>query len=162
MVLTPVSGKHSRTVNQFTTFKKVSEVIHAVVVERVTIERRLTMFQNDIVTSLCQLRITVIISIVASKTQRIALRHLDMTKSLKAVGLLIEMSAVTIEVSACMTEMNIAMQYLRIVITKLVVVEIVRVNQINTFVLHLLTRCTFSRMHGKNHCQYKQANDDKQ
>ena len=112
------------------------------------------MFQNDIVTGLCQLGITVIISIVASKTQRIALRHLDMTKSLKAVGLLIEMSAVTIEVSACMTEMYIAMQYLRIVITKLVVVEIVRVNQINTFVLHLLTGgSTFSWCSCKNYCQ---------
>ena len=163
MVLTPVSGEHGRTVHQLTSFKEVTEVIHAVVVERVTIERRLTMLQDHIIASLCQLRITVIISIVAGKTQRIALRHLDMTKSLKAIGLLIEMSAITIEVGSCMTEMNIAMQYLCIVIAVLVVVEIIRMNQIYTFVLHLLTGgSTLSWCSCKNYCQQQNGQKEYQ
>jgi hypothetical protein len=87
------------------------------------------------------LSITVIIGIVAGKTERIALCHLDMAKSLEAIGLFIEMGTVAIEVGTGMTEMNITMQNGSIVITVLIVMQIVRVNQIDALVLRAL--CPF-------------------
>jgi hypothetical protein len=62
-----------------------------------------------------------------------------MAKSLETIGLLIKMGTIAVEVGANMTEMDIAMQNLGIIVTELVIVQVVRMNQIDTFVLHLLT-----------------------
>ena len=43
MVFAPVGRQYSRTVNQLSAFEEIAEVIHTVIVEGVTIERRFTM-----------------------------------------------------------------------------------------------------------------------
>ena len=68
-----------------------------------------------------------------------------MPKSFEAIGLFIKMCTIAIEVSAYMTEMNVSMQNRRIIITELVVMKIIRMNQIDTIVLRFnvapLLRC---------------------
>jgi hypothetical protein len=64
-----------------------------------------------------------------------------MAKSLKRIGSLIEMGTVAIQVSSLMPEMHIAMKDLRISITILVIMEIIRMNKIDALVFHSL--CPF-------------------
>ena len=135
--VTPIG---SPTTTRDATAEEIAEVIHAVIVKRVAIECRFTMLQDDIISSLCQLVIAVIVSIVADKAKGVALFHPDMSESLKTIGLLIEMRTVTVEVGTGMAEMNITMQHLGIIILELAVMQVVRVNQIDTFVLHLFPR----------------------
>ena len=139
MIFPPVGGQHSRAIYQFAAFKEISEVVHTVIVERVAIKRRLTMFQNHIMAGLRHLGIAIIVSIVACEAQRIALCHLNMAKSFKTIGLFIEMGTVAIEVGTDMTEMDITVKDLCIVISELVVMKVIGMNQVDTFVLYLLT-----------------------
>ena len=87
-----------------------------------------------------------------------------MSESLERIGLLVEMSAVAIEVCTYMTEMNMAMQHLGVAIPELVIVQIVGMYQIDPFVLHLLLarRTLAGWLHGKYHSQHQQTEDDKQ
>ena len=73
MVLTPVAGKRRLAIDQFTAFEKITEIIQAVIVQRVGIQRRFTMFENHITTGLSQLVVTIIIGIVAEQLQRVTL-----------------------------------------------------------------------------------------
>ena len=123
------------------------------------------MLQDDIVTSLCQLGVTIVEGIVTSETKRIALCHLDMAKSFETIGLLIEMGTVAVEVSTSMAEMNVTMQHLSVIITKLVVVQIVRMYQVYTFILHLFitwsTLTLWLRSKGNSQHQYTQNNSQR-
>ena len=73
MILTPVAGERRLAIDQFTTFEEVTEIIQAVIVQRVGIKRRFTMFENHITTGLRQLVVTIIIGIVAEQLQRVTL-----------------------------------------------------------------------------------------
>ena len=87
-----------------------------------------------------------------------------MSESLEGIGLFIEVSTITIKIGTHMAKMNVTMQHLGITILELVIVQIVGMNQIDSFVLHLfLAWSTFTGwLHGKHHSQYQQSEDDKQ
>ena len=123
------------------------------------------MFQNNIISSLSQLVISIIVSIVTSQAERIALYHLDMAKSLKGIGGLIEMGTVAIQVGSDVTEVYTTYQNLSSISTILVEVQFVRMYQINTFVLlhrlRLLARSALlDGLHGKHHQQQHKTYDD--
>ena len=121
------------------------------------------MLENDIIASLRQLVVAVIISIITGKPECVALDHLHMTERLKGVRSLIEMSAVTVEVGTVMTEMHIPVEHLGIVITILVIVQVVSMDEIDPLVLHLLTWSTLlGWRHGKHHAQHNQTYYDRQ
>ena len=111
-----------------------------------------------------QLVVTVVVRIVTEQLQGVALQHLDVSEGLERIGLFVEVGTVTIEVSAHVPEMDIAMQHLGITILKLVVVQVVSMYQIDPFVLHLLLSGSTlaSWLHGKHHSQYQQTKNDKQ
>ena len=144
MVFSPVRGQHRLTIHQFTTFEEVSEVIHAVVVQRVSIKCRLPMTKNYIIASLSQLVITIIIGIVTCQAKGVTLLHLHMAKSFEGVRLFIEVSTITEQVSSLMAKMHVTMQHLCITITILVIVKIVGMYQIYTLILHFLSWRTFA------------------
>ena len=101
------------------------------------------MFQNNIISSLSQLVISIIIGIVTSQAESITLYHFDMTKSLKRIGSFIEMGTVAIQVCPIMAKMHMTIQHLSITITILVVVKIVGMDKIHSLILNLLSRSTF-------------------
>ena len=73
------------------------------------------------------------------------------------------MGTIAIQVGTDMTEMNMTMQNLSIVITKLVIMQIVGVKQIDTLILHLLTgSSTLSWRSCKNYCQQQNGQKEYQ
>jgi hypothetical protein len=82
-----------------------------------------------------------------------------MTESLKGISLLEEVSTVAIKVCSHMTEMYIAYQYLSIPIPILVIPQLVRMYQIDTFILlPLAGSVAFAgRLHCPNETQPEQA-----
>ena len=83
------------------------------------------MSQHNIVSCLCQLSVTVVVSIVAGQAERIALFHLNVSEGFEGVGLLIEVCAVTEEVGSLVAEVYIAVQHLCVAVLILVVVQTV-------------------------------------
>ena len=160
MVFPPVAGQRRLAVHQFAALEEVAKAIHAVIVEGVGIERRLTMLQHHVATGLRQLVVAVIEGVVAGQAQGVALYHLDMSEGLKRIGLLIEVGTVAVEVRPHMAKVHAAVQHLSVAIAILVVVQVVGMYQVDTFVLHhrLLARSTLARrLHGKHHAQRHQT-----
>ena len=73
MILSPVTSQRRAIIYEFSSLKEISEIIQSVVIKTICIQSRLTMFQDDIITSLGYLSITIIIGIVAKQFQRIPL-----------------------------------------------------------------------------------------
>ena len=159
MIFAPVTRQRRTSVHQLTTLKEITEVIQSVIIQAVCIQRRLTMFQNDIITCLGYLGIAVIIGIVAEEFQGVTLQHLHMSECFKGVCLLEEISTITVKVGTHVAEMHITCQYLGIPIPILVVSQLVRMNQIDTFVFRPLARgvALAGRLHRPDETQPEKA-----
>ncbi len=72
------------------------------------------------------------------------------------------MRTIAKQVCSLMAEMHIAMQHLGIAIAILIVMQIVRVNQIDTLVLHFLLEGTLARGSRKDDSQHYDTGYDKQ
>ena len=121
------------------------------------------MFQYDIISSLSQLVISIIVSIVTSQAECVALYHLDMAKSLKRIGSFIEMGTVAIQVCPIMAKMHMTIKNLSIPITILVIMKIVGMNKIHSLILNLLSRSTFlGWLSSKCKSQHHESNDYRQ
>ena len=160
MVLTPIAGQRRTIIHEFSTFEEVAETIHAVIIQTIGIECCLAMFQYHIISRLCNLLVTIIVSIVAGKAQRVALHHAHMTESFERVGLLEEIGTVAIKIGANMTEMNMSRKDLGITILILVITQFVGMYQINTLVgsRSMIFCCTFThRLHSTYQANTQQA-----
>ena len=67
VVLAPVGGQRGLSVNHFAPFEEVGVVVDTVEVEAVGIERGLAVLEYHVIAGTCQLRISVVIGIVAEK-----------------------------------------------------------------------------------------------
>ena len=158
MVFAPVAGQRCGTVDEFAALEEVAEGVHAVVVQRVAVERRLAVLQYDVVAGTCHLVVTVVVGVVAGQSQRVALYHLHVSPCLEGVALLVEVGAVAVEVSPHVTEVHVAVQHLCVAVDPLVVVQVVRVDQIDLLVLRLaLTRRTLFGWLGGKDAQHQHA-----
>ena len=86
-----------------------------------------------------------------------------MAKGLEGVRRLVEVCTVAIETGTGMGEVYVAVEDLCVTVTVLVVVQHVGMNQVDTLVRRLLTWRTLPcRLHGKDHGQSDESDDDKQ
>jgi hypothetical protein len=88
-----------------------------------------------------------------------------MPKGLKGVRLLVEVGTIAKQVCTLVTKMYITMQHLCIAVAILVVVQIVRMYQVYTFILHLFitwsTLTLWLRSKGNSQHQYTQNNSQR-
>ena len=138
MVLTPVAGQRSSSINEFSTFLKVAHWPQPVIVERVGIKSGLAVFQYHILKGLHHLVVTIIIAIVTGQRECIALIHTHMAESLKRVTLFEKVCTITEETGPVMLEFHMPIEHLGIIVTPSVVAQFVWMNQINAFLIRCL------------------------
>ena len=109
------------------------------------------MRQHHVTVCVAYLVVTIIVCSVASHSEGVTLTHPNMTKSLKGVGALIEVSAVTRQVHTFMKERHVTSEELGIGVHAVYVVrEFIGMTQID-FLIHLPAHGTsFLRHHGED------------
>ena len=135
VVFSPIRRQCRVTVNHLAPFKEIGIIIQTVKIKTIRIKSRLSVFQYHIVTSPGHLFIAVVISIITKEGKRVTLIHLDMTKSLKGIACLIEISTITIKSGTDMGEMHLAIQNRCIRVLILIEMQHIGMHQIDTFIL---------------------------
>ena len=166
MVLAPVGGERHGAIDELAALEEIAEVVHAVVVERVGIERRLAVLEHHIVAGLRQLVVAVVVGILAGEAEGVALHHTHMAEGLEGVRLLVEMGTVAVEVGTLMAEMDMAVEHLRVTVAVLVVVQVVGVYEIDALVflggLRLLARGSLlGRGHGEREGHHRRQQKER-
>ena len=167
MVLAPVGGERHGAIDELAALEEIAEVVHAVVVERVGIERRLAVLEHHIVAGLRQLVVAVIVGILAGEAEGVALHHTHMAEGLEGVRLLVEMGTVAVEVGTLMAEMDMAVEHLCVTVAVLVVVQVVGVYEIDALVflggLRLLARGSLlGRGHGEREGHHRRQQKERE
>ena len=137
VILAPVGDERRLAVNHLSAFKEVGVVVDAVEVQTVGIEGRSTVLQLDVIARDGHLVVAVVEGIVAEQREGVALVHLHVAEGLERVAGLIEIGAVAMQRRPLVTELHLTVQYLRLPVLELVVVQNVGVNQIDVLVLGL-------------------------
>ena len=160
VVLSPVGCQRTALVDKLTSVKEIRYAIHTVIVERVAEKLRLTMCENHIPTSLCTVVVTVIPSPLRFQREGIALFHKNVSESLEAIALLIEICAIASKDTTLMTELHLSSRYLNIRAQAIdVVFQLVGMLKIHAGIF-LLGTCTLTaRLGREDHTQAKKAQD---
>ena len=142
VILTPVGHELIFSVNQLAAFEEVSVAIKAVVIKTVGIKSASTMFHHHIATRQHHLLHAVVLGVVARQRERITLFEPHMSESLHGIIFLEKVRAVAPEICSVVSEMHLALGYLRHRIQSVgIILQFVGVHQIHPVVLSRLLRC---------------------
>ena len=108
VILSPVRSQRGLSIHHFSTLEEISIIVQTVEIEGVGIEGGLTVFEHHIITGSRHLLVTIVIGIVGYQRQGITLIHLYVSKSLKRIAGLVEISTVTIETGTDMGKLHLA------------------------------------------------------
>ena len=141
-VLSPFARERVLLVHEFAALEEVTEVIESVIVEAVTEQAAVVVLEHHIVARHRQLVEAVVVEDVGVEDERVGLVHHDMAEGIEGVASLIVEGAVAGEDDVIVAEADVAHKNLCLAMHTLVVVEFIRMNQVDARAFRTRSRPT--------------------
>ena len=140
-VLTIEGRELVQRIDNHTPFKIVADIGNAFIVQAVGKKGDLSILHPDIVAQMGNLRVTIIMQVIAINKKGITLFHAYMAESLQRVAFLKEIGTVAIHIGTVVTETNLSHQHLGIGVLCLIERERVGMFQIDLGLAYRIGRC---------------------